>query len=51
MNGMDSSYTRWFHHGEDVNVDVVEHPIDVHDNGDGGNVGEDCGVGCWENVG
>jgi hypothetical protein len=51
MNGMDSSYTRWFHHGEDVNVDVVEHPIDVHDSGDRGNVGEDCGVGCGENVG
>jgi hypothetical protein len=34
MNAMDSSYTRWFHHGEDVNVDVVEHPIDVHDSGD-----------------
>jgi hypothetical protein len=51
MNGMDSSYTRWFHHGVDVNVDVVEHPIDVHDSGDGGNVGEDCSVGCGENVG
>jgi hypothetical protein len=51
MNGMDSSYTRWFRHGEDVNVDVVEHRIDVHDRGDGGNVGEDYGVGCGENVG
>jgi hypothetical protein len=48
---MDSSYTHWFHHGEDVNVDVIEHPIDVHDSGDGGNVGEDYGVGCGENVG
>jgi hypothetical protein len=35
MNGMDSSYTRWFHHGEDISVDVVEHPIDAHGSGEG----------------
>ncbi|CAN6245658.1 unnamed protein product [Urochloa humidicola] len=32
---MDSSYTRWVHHGEDFNnVDVSEQPIDVHYNAD-----------------
>ena len=47
MNGMDSSYTRWIHHGESFNDNVVEHPTDVHDNADlagsshGGNVRED----------
>ena len=25
MNGMDNSYTRWIHHGEDLNVEVIEH--------------------------
>ena len=45
MNGMDN-YTRWIHHGESFNVNVVEHPTDVHDNADlagsshGGNVRE-----------
>jgi hypothetical protein len=30
MNGMDSSYTRWIHHGEDLNVEIAEHvPADV----------------------
>ena len=33
MNGMDNSYTRWIHHGEDLNVEVIEHvpAADVHD--------------------
>ena len=33
MNGMDNSYTRWIHHGEDLNVEVIEYvPAgDVHD--------------------
>jgi hypothetical protein len=36
MNGMDTSYTRWIHHGEDLNVDITEHvATDVHDSGDG----------------
>ncbi|RLN11273.1 hypothetical protein C2845_PM09G12070 [Panicum miliaceum] len=35
MNGMDISYTRWIHHGESFDVDVIEHPIVVHDNDDG----------------
>jgi ssDNA-binding Zn-finger/Zn-ribbon topoisomerase 1 len=35
LNGMDSSYTRWIHHGERLDVDVIEYPDDVHDNDDG----------------
>jgi hypothetical protein len=36
MNGMDTSYTRWIHHREDLNVDITEHfATDVHDSGDG----------------
>ena len=31
MNGMDSSYTRWIHHGESLNVDITNHAIAVHD--------------------
>jgi hypothetical protein len=27
MNGMDSSHTRWIHHGEDLNVDIAEHVL------------------------
>jgi len=34
MNGMESTYTRWIHHGESFDVDVVEHLVDVHDNDD-----------------
>jgi hypothetical protein len=42
MNGMDSSYTRWIHHGEDLNVEIAEHvPADVHDSDDGIGVAED----------
>jgi hypothetical protein len=35
LNGMDSSYTRWIHHGERLDVDVIEYPDEVHDNDDG----------------
>jgi hypothetical protein len=35
LNGMDSSYTWWIHHGERLDVDVNEYPNDVHDNDDG----------------
>jgi hypothetical protein len=36
MNVMDTSYTRWIHHGEDLNVDITEHfATNVHDSGDG----------------
>jgi hypothetical protein len=35
LNGMDSSYTWWIHHGERWDVDVIEYPNDVHDNDDG----------------
>jgi hypothetical protein len=36
VSGMDNSYTRWIHHGEDLNVDIAEHvPADVHDSDDG----------------
>lgn len=31
MNGMDSTYTRWIHHGENLNIDVIDDPIHVHD--------------------
>jgi hypothetical protein len=33
-NDMDNSYTRWIHHGERLDVDVIEYPIDVYDNCD-----------------
>ena len=32
MNGMDNNYTRWIHHGESLDLDVIEHPNDMHDN-------------------
>jgi hypothetical protein len=35
LNGMDSSYTRWIHHGERLDIDVIKYPDDVHDNDDG----------------
>jgi hypothetical protein len=35
LNGMDSSYTRQIHHGQRLDVDVIEYPDDVHDNDDG----------------
>lgn len=35
--GMESTYTRWIYHGEDFDVDVIEHPVDVHDTEDGEN--------------
>jgi hypothetical protein len=35
LNGMGNSYTWWIHHGERLNVDVIEYPNDVHDNDDG----------------
>jgi hypothetical protein len=35
MNGMDNSYTRWIHHGKSLDVDVIEHPNDMHDNAKG----------------
>ena len=31
MNGMETTYTRWIHHGESLDVNVIEHPIDMHD--------------------
>jgi hypothetical protein len=34
LNGIDSSYTWWIHHGERLDVDVIEYPNDVHDNDD-----------------
>jgi hypothetical protein len=30
---MESTYTRWIHHGESLDAYFEEHPIDVHDNG------------------
>jgi hypothetical protein len=35
LNGMDNSYTRWIHHGERLDVDVIEYPDDVRGNDDG----------------
>jgi hypothetical protein len=35
LNVMDSSYTQWIHHGQRLDVDVIEYPDDVHDNDDG----------------
>jgi hypothetical protein len=43
LNGMDNSYTRWIHHGERLDVDVIEYPDDVHDN-DYGFIHEEEGV-------
>ena len=37
MYGMESTYTRWIYHGEYFDVDVIEHPVDVHDTEDGHN--------------
>ena len=34
-NGIDSSYARWIHHGESLHADIIEHPIDEQDNGEG----------------
>jgi hypothetical protein len=34
LNGMDNNYTRWIHHGERLDVDVIEYLDDVHDNDD-----------------
>lgn len=31
MYGMDSTYTKWIHHGEDSNIAVIEHPVDALD--------------------
>lgn len=54
MHGMDSSYTRWIHHGESFNADAIEHPVAVHDNDDGfihgGHVREDDGPGHLEEM-
>jgi hypothetical protein len=35
LNVMDNSYTRWIHHGERLDVYIIEYPDDVHDNDDG----------------
>jgi hypothetical protein len=34
MNGMETTYTRWIHHGESLDVNVIQHPIDMNDNDD-----------------
>jgi hypothetical protein len=44
MYGMESTYTRWIHHGENFNVDVVEHPVVVHDHAGGSIQGLGLGV-------
>jgi hypothetical protein len=55
LNGMDSSYTRWIHHGERLYVDAIEHHDDVHDNDDSfiheeQGVTEDCSADWLEEV-
>jgi len=35
VNGMESTYTQWTHHGESLDVNVIEHPIDIHEDDDG----------------
>jgi hypothetical protein len=32
---METTYTRWIHHGESLDVIVIEHPIDMHEDDDG----------------
>ncbi|WVZ71512.1 hypothetical protein U9M48_020091 [Paspalum notatum var. saurae] len=34
VNGMESTYIRWIHHGENSEVHVFERPVDVHDHVD-----------------
>ena len=35
MNGMESTYTKWIHHGEELDIDVIEQPVDMHVSDDG----------------
>ena len=35
MYGMETTYTRWIHHGESLDVNVIEHHIDIHEDDDG----------------
>ena len=35
MYGMDSTYSRWIHHGENLNPEVNMPQVDVHDSDDG----------------
>jgi hypothetical protein len=30
MNGMENTYTKLIHHGEDLDIDVIEQPVDMH---------------------
>jgi hypothetical protein len=52
MNGMDSTYTRWVHHGEDYDAAINEHSVDVHDNGfiDGISVTEDAPTNRFQGI-
>ena len=31
MNGMNSIYTQWIHHGESIDVEAFQHPVGLHD--------------------
>jgi hypothetical protein len=35
MNGMENTYTKWIHHGENLDIDVIEQPVDMHVSDDG----------------
>jgi hypothetical protein len=50
MNGMDSTYTRWIHHGEDLNVDIAEHVLANVDDSDNGIDETENDVDPWESV-
>ena len=56
MYGVDSTYIRWTHHGENMNVEVNMPQVDVHDSDDGPTHGvsvtDDCnyGVDPWEGI-
>jgi hypothetical protein len=55
MNGMEATYTRWIHHGENCNAYVGEHHVDVHDPADswihGAGVTEDDSYGSLHGLG
>jgi hypothetical protein len=52
INGMDSTYTRWVHHGEDYDAAGNEHSVDVHGHGfiDGISVNEDAHTDRFEGI-
>jgi hypothetical protein len=44
MNGMDSTYIRWIHHGESIDVEAFENPVGLHGYSDDSIHGQDDNV-------